>query len=144
MRMIIYLITKVQVDTATVIVVIYVATEYNYFIILRFIKGKNSSSSSVLVLFWYCCDTSTQSKCLRLSSTARSTLILMKGIELNQTPGPRINAGSSIKHPPAFILKLQVLTRRLYKAGVYTRPAFIRVPAFNRVNTVLYMVNNVV
>ena len=60
----------------------YVATEHNYIIyyIEDLIKITIQVASSVLVLFRYCCDTSTQSRCLRLSSTARNTLILIKGI----------------------------------------------------------------
>ena len=66
-------------------------------------------------LFRYCCDTSTQLECLHLSSTVRNTLILIKGIELGQTLGARLN-------PLAFFLKLQVLTRRLYEVIVYSGP----------------------
>ena len=70
-------------------------------------KDDNSCSSSVLVLFRYCCDTSIQSECLRLSSTATNTWILIKGIELDQTPGDRLNApgvySKTTSFDPAFI-----------------------------------------
>ena len=97
-RMIIYLITKVQDDTATVFVVI---LQQNTILVSLwgFIKDKNSRSNSVLVLFRYCCDTSTQSKCLCLSSSARSRLILIKGMGLDYTPGPQINARTRLNAP---------------------------------------------
>ena len=94
-----YIITKVQDDKATIFVAM---LQQNTIILLfwGFIKDNNWTSSSLLVMFRYCCDTFTQSE--YLSSIARITSMLIKGIELDQTPDPRTNAGARINAPALF------------------------------------------